>query len=113
MSLRTDFTGAFDTKLAEAREAGYDFIKITNIAAITTAMATVAGQGKKQFTLNYTVTYQPADLRLKGDLWRAYQTGVTEGLASEDLMLNEVTVSLNTSDSLSTSVDLIFDFCGK
>ena len=112
MSLRTDYTGAFDTGLAEARAAGSDFVLVTNLASITSDMALAADQGKREFTLNYTVTYQPSDLRLLGPLWRAFQTGVTEGLASEDLMLNEVTVSLNTSDSLSTSVDLIFDFCG-
>lgn len=113
MSLRTDFTGGLDTKLAEARQAGYDFVKVTNLADITTDMASAADQGKKQFTLNYSVTYQASDLRLLGDLWRAFQTGITEGLASEDVMLNEVTVSLNTSDSLNTSIDLKFDFCGK
>ena len=113
MSLRTDFTGAIDTKLAEARQAGYDFVKVTNIASITSDMATAAGQGKKQFTLNYTATYQPSDLRLQGDLWRAYQSGIREALGNEDLMLNEVAISLNTSDSLTTSIDLAFDFCGK
>jgi len=113
MSLRTDFTGAFDTKLAEARAAGLTFVTTTNLAAITAGMAVAAGQGKKQFTLNYSVSYQPSDLRLLGDLWRAFQTGITQGFASEDLMINEVTVKLNTADSLSTSVDLAFDFCGK
>ena len=68
MSLRTDFTGALDTKLAEARQAGYDFIKVTNLASITSGMATAAAQGKKQFTLNYSVSYQPSDLRLLGNL---------------------------------------------
>lgn len=110
MSLRTDYTGALDTKLAEARQNGFTFVKTTNLTSITSGMATAAGQGKKKFTLNFAATYQPADLRLKGPLWLAYQSGIVEALASEDIMQNEVTVDLNLSDSLNTSIDLIFDF---
>ena len=110
MSLRTDFTGALDAKLAEARQAGYDFVKVTNLADITTDMASAAAQGKKSFTLSYTVTYQPQDLRLEGSLWSAYKTGVIEALASEDIMVNESSVSLNTSDSMTTKVDVSFTF---
>lgn len=111
MSLRTDFSGALDTKLAQARQAGYDFVKVTNLASITTDMATAAGKGQKKFTLNYAVAFQPSDLRALGPLWEAFKSGVTEALANEDIMVNEVTVKLNTADTLSTSVDLVFDFC--
>lgn len=110
MSLRTDFTGSLDSKLAEARAAGRTAIVTTNLAAITSAMSTSAAAGKKKFTVSYAVSYQPADLRLKGPLWEAYKSGVLEGLASEDIMGNEVTVELNTSDQLNTSVDLKFSF---
>jgi hypothetical protein len=112
MSLRTDYTGSLDTKLAEARQAGRDFVLVTNLAAITSGMASAAAQGKKAFNLNFGVSYQPQDLRLEGPLWKAYSSGILEGLASEDVMNNEVTVKLNTSDSLNTSIDLDFDFCG-
>jgi len=112
MSLRTDYTGSMDAKLAQARQAGYDWVTVTNLANITTGMATAAGQGKKAFTLTYAATFQPSDLRLEGPLWQAYKSGVSEGLTSEDIMQNEVTIKLNTSDTLSTSVDLDFDFCG-
>ena len=112
MSLRTDYTGSFDAKLAQAREAGRDFIIVTNLAAITTEMAAASAQGKRVFTLNYSVSYQPSDLRLLGPLWEAFKSGLYEGLHSEDVMGNEVTPVLNTSDTLSTSIDLKFDFCG-
>ena len=112
MSLRTGYTGATDAKLALARQAGYDFIIVTNLAQITTDMAAAAAQGKRKFTLNYTASFQPQDLRLEGPLWDAYQSGIYEGLTTEDIMQNEVTVVLNTSDTVSTSVDLVFDFCG-
>jgi hypothetical protein len=112
MSLRTDFTGSTDAKLAQARQAGHDWVTIDNLAQIQTDMAIAAGQGKRVFTLNYTATFQPSDLRLEGPLWDAYQSGISEGLTSEDIMQNEVTIKLNTSDTLGTSVDLDFDFCG-
>ena len=110
MSFRTTFTGALDTKLAEARAAGQTFIVTTNSAAITIGLTDAANKGQKKFTLNYSVTYQPADLRLLGPLWDAFKTGVEQGLASQDIMGNEVTVKLNTTDNLATSVDLVFVF---
>jgi hypothetical protein len=108
MSLRTTYTGALDSKLAEARAAGSTAILTTNLVSLTAAMTAAANAGKKVFTYNFSVSYQPADLRALGFLWHAYRTGVTQALASEDLMLNEVSISLNTSDQLSTSVDLKF-----
>jgi hypothetical protein len=110
MSLRTTYTGALDTKLAEARAAGNTFIVTTNTAAIDTGLSTAAGRGQKKFTLTYTVSYQPSDLRLLGPLWEAFKTGMLQGLASQDIMGNEVTVKLNTTDTVTTSVDLIFAF---
>jgi len=113
MSLRTDFTGATDTALAAARAAGVTFIATTNLATITTEMAAAAAAGKRSFTLTYVTTYQSADLKLLGPLWRAYQSGITQALAAEDIMLNDVIISLNTADASTTYVDLAFDFCGS
>ena len=110
MSLRTDYTGSMDAKLAQARQAGHDFIKVTNLAQIVTDMAAAAAQGKKIFTLNYGASFQPEDLRLEGPLWDAYQSGISEGLTSEDIMQGEVAIALNTSDTVSTSIDLNFTF---
>lgn len=42
MSLRTDYTGALDTKLAAARDAGRTWVLTTNIADLTTAMTNAA-----------------------------------------------------------------------
>jgi hypothetical protein len=110
MSLRTDYTGTLDTKLAEARAAGLSFVTVDNLADITTQMAAQANKGVKSFTLTFTVTYQPEDLKLLGPLWSAFQSGVLQGLHSEDIMANEVAVSLNTSDTVTTRVDLAFTF---
>lgn len=110
MSLRTSYTGSLNTKLAEARTQGLTFISTTNLAQITSDMATQASHGNKKFTLNYGVSYQATDLRLLGPLWEAFKTGIEQGLAAEDIMGNEVTVVLNTSDQLNTSIDLRFQF---
>ena len=110
MSFRTTYTGALDTKLAEARAAGNTLIVTTNAAAITVGLTDAANKGQKKFTLNYSVSYQPADLRLLGPLWEAFKTGLLQGLATQDIMGNEVTVALNTTDNLATSVDLKFTF---
>jgi uncharacterized lipoprotein NlpE involved in copper resistance len=110
MSLRTDYTGAIDTKLAAARTAGLSFVAVDNLADITTQMTVQADKGVKDFTLTFATTFQPDDLRLEGCLWEAYKSGIRQGLYAEDIMGNEVTVTLNTSDSVSTRVDLTFKF---
>lgn len=110
MSLRSDFTGSFNSKIAEATQSGYTLIKVDLISSIQTEMSSAASQGKRQFTLNYGVSYQPQDLRLDGPLWSAYKTGILQAFASEDISISEVSVSLNTLDTVSTSIDLTFSF---
>jgi hypothetical protein len=110
MSFRLTYTGTLDVKLAQARQAGSDFITVTNVSAITAGLTAAASSGKKSFTLTFSVSYQPADLRLQGALWDAFKTGCEQGLAAQDIMGNEVTVALNTTDLSNTSVDLKFAF---
>ena len=110
MSLRTTYTGAYDTKVAQARQAGYDAILTTNLVSLTTAMTNAANQGLSTFDYNYVASYQSTDLRLEGNLWEAYKTGVMQALASENIMFNEVTVTLDLSDSIDTLVVLSFIF---
>lgn len=110
MSLRTTYSGAIDAKLAAARTAGYESIVTDSLATITSAMTAAANSGKRSFTVNIGASFQPADLRLKGSLWFAYQTGVFAGLAAQDIMNDEVAVNLNTADQMATSIDLVFNF---
>lgn len=110
MSLRTTYTGAYDSKVAQARQTGNNDILITNLAALTTAITNAANQGLSKFSWDYIVSYQPSDIRLKGNLWEAYKTGVMQALASENIMFNEVTVSLDLSDDTDTLVVLSFTF---
>jgi len=113
MSLRSNFTGALDAKLAEARAAGRNVVIDRNnepdpVSGLSNAMAAAALQGKKSFTYNAPATFQPEDLRLDGDLWQAYRSGILQGLFEQDIMANEVDVKLNVSDQVNTSVDIIF-----
>ncbi len=110
MSLRTDYTGALDTKLAEARAAGRTWVLTTNIAALTTALTSAADSGIKEFTFTEGATFQTADLKLLGCLWEAHKTGIEQGLAEEDIMGNEAAVSLNTNDAAITQIDIKFTF---
>ena len=110
MSLRTDYTGSLDTKLAEARTTGRDSILITNLAFIQAEMAAASAKGLKQFTVTIDIGYQPQDIRTGGNLWSAYQSGIQEALHSEDLMNNDVVVELNTDDTVTTKADLVFTF---
>lgn len=110
MSLRTDYTGAYDSKIAEARAAGLTLVGTTNLATITTEMATAAAAGLQTFTVTLAIGYQPQDIRAGGNLWEAFKSGCLQALAAEDIAGNEVTVTLNTSDTVTTSVDLNFTF---
>lgn len=110
MSLRTDYTGALDTKLAEARTAGLTLVGTTSIATITSEMATAATAGIKEFTVTLTIGYQPQDIRTGGCLWEAFKSGCEQALSVEDIMGNEVTVALNLTDTVNTQLDLNFSF---
>lgn len=115
MSLRTDYTGALDTKLAEARAAGRNVVIDSSnepnpVSGLTDAITAAANSGKKTFTYTASVGYQSADIRTGGFLWEAYRTGIIQGLAEQDIMLNENDVQLNLSDQQTTQVDINFTF---
>lgn len=109
MTLRSDYGGALDTALLTARDAGTALI-VTSNASISTQMQAAAAQGKKEFTITLSVSFQPEDLRLEGSLWEAFKTGVEFQLAQEELYSNEVSVELNTSDTMNLQLDLSFNF---
>ena len=117
MSLRTTYTGAFDSKLSEAIAEGRKNIipdpvgaPTTPAAALSNAMTTAANSGQKTFTYTITAAYQPTDLRDEGPLWEAYRTGIREGLAVQDIMDTEYAIVLDTSDALTLYVNINFSF---
>ena len=73
-------------------------------------MAAAAAKGLQVFTHTWTISFQPQDIKLAGNLWEAYKSGIEEGLASQDIVGNEVTVALNLTDTVNVQVDLNFSF---
>ena len=110
MSLRTDFSGTRDIKIAEARVAGRTWVVTDNITSLQTEMAAAANQGSKSFKIELPVNYQTQDLRVLGPLWGAFKTGVVEGFADQDIMMDESEISLNTDDNVNTFITIDFNF---
>ena len=116
MSLKTDFfdgaTGLHQ-KCNDAFDAGVAFVTVTNLSAISTALVDHAAQGRTQFTVTLTTTYNTSILRgNKGNnlILKAYLAGIQEGLADQDIYNFECTPSLNVADATTTRIDLVFDF---
>lgn len=112
MSLKTDYldgaTGLTQV-LATVAQAGRQWV-IDNNANISQGLQDNAAKGGVKFTVNLPVTFEPGNLRLQGLHWQSFRAGVLEQLGSEDIYNYEVDPQLNTSDTVSTSIDLKFDF---
>jgi len=116
MSLKTDFydgaTGLHQ-KEQDAFDAGVTFVTVTNLATISTALINAAAAGQTKFVTTLLTTYQPTFLRgNKGNnlINKSYLAGIKKGLSDQDVFDFECTPTLNISDSISTSIDLNFDF---
>lgn len=110
MTLRTDYTTAFDVTMNAARVAGKTLIDTTEAATITAALVAASAAGQKVFTVTVTATYDPADLRLLGPKWFAFKSGIEEAIYAGDIISSEVTVAENLSDASIFQVDLAFSF---
>lgn len=112
MSLKTDYldgaTGLTQV-LADVAQAGRQWV-IDNNANISGQLQSNAAKGAVKFTINLPVTFEPGNLRLLGLHWKSFRAGVLEQMSSEDIYDYEVDPQLNTSDTVSTSIDLKFDF---
>ena len=131
------YTKPGDTKVPDADEGKYwkcvvanndaDFTKVnltpdpdvvqwteqvSKRATVSNDLKVQAGKGNKEFTLSYTLSgitlISASDLRSKGPLWQAFVSGVSRALYVEDLMTNEFTISLNTSNTDSISLEIAF-----
>lgn len=110
MSLKTDYlqgANGFTTQMADVFTQGSTFVA-TNLSVLTTALQTQSAKGVKVFTVNLTGPFEPSNLRLKGIHMNTYFAGIRAGLMAQDIYDYEVTVTLNISDTINTSVDLNF-----
>lgn len=104
-------------KLDDAHDAGVALVGTgTGVGqwdAISTGLMTNAAAGLKEFTVTIPTTYLPAALRgNKGDnlILKAFLSGITEQLSVQNIYNFECTPALNTDDSVTTSIDLNFNF---
>lgn len=116
MSLKTDFydgsTGLL-TQCDLAFAAGSSFVTVTNLTAISNDLKAKAALGLTSFTLTYPTSYNPLALRgNKGNnlILKAYLAGIQDGLAAQNIYDYEVSPTLNVSDTVTTSIDLNFNF---
>jgi hypothetical protein len=117
MSLKADFydglTG-LNQKMNDAFDAGAAYVT-TNNTVISNALKQAALEGKTKFTFNVsgTGTLNGTYLRANNGnnlLLKSFFAGIVDGLAAQDIYSYECTPSLNVSDSVLTSVDLLFNF---
>lgn len=124
MSLRDAYfegvTG-LQAKLEAAHDAGVDWVGTVasgpvytgQYEAIETGLEENAAKGLTTFTVSIETSYLPAALRgNKGDnlILKAYLSGITEALSSNLIYDHECTPTLNTSDTVTTKIDLNFNF---
>lgn len=113
MSLRTDY--ALTTAILAAYDAGKAWVGTAAApgpiySAISLGLSTAAAQGKEIFTINAITSYNTVALRLKNKFMQAYFDGIYAALSAEGIMNYEVSLVLNTSDTINTSVDFNFSF---
>lgn len=117
MSLREDYsgdcTGGFHDDMATVFQAGVDFIG-TEIApgsaysALSTGLANAAAAGTKVFTVTVETSFEVNNLRLNGVHQQSYFAGILQALAAEGIYSMYVGLSLNTSQTTTTSIDFNF-----
>jgi hypothetical protein len=111
MSLKTDYlqgaTG-LTTQMLAVFTAGEAFIT-NNLATLTAAMQANAAAGITKFTVTILSPASGHNLRLKGMYMNTYFAGIRSALMAEEIYDYEVSVVLNTSDTVDTSIDLNFN----
>ena len=112
MSLKTDYydgVNGFNTKMGDVFTAGQAFVT-ANSASLTSELQTAAAKGLKTFTVNVVTTFEPANLRLEGTHMNTFFAGIEHQLGTEEIYEYEVLLTINTSDTTTTSIDFNFTF---
>ena len=112
MSLKTDYldgSNGFTQQMADVFLQGKAFVD-TNIGTLTSALQTAASKGQKKFVVTIETNFEPSNLRLNGLHLQTYLSGIQSALLDQDVYSYEVSLSLNTSLTNSTSIDFTFSF---
>lgn len=110
MSLKTDFldgVSGLSQKMAAVFAAGAQFV-VDNRAALQAELETSASKGLRSFTVTLLVAFEPDYLRLEGAHMNTFFSGIKSGLLAEEIYEHEVSLELNTSDQVDTSIDFVF-----
>lgn len=81
--------------------------------AISAGLMANAALGLKTFTITIPTTYLPATLRGNNGnnyILKAYLSGIVEQLSNQLIYDYQCTPTLNTDDTVNTSIDLNFTF---
>jgi hypothetical protein len=87
-----------------------------NYTAIADGLLDAAKRGLTKFTITIETNYNPSYLRGNNGqnvLVKAYLAGISQGLGNQQLYSYEVTPKLNISDTVTTRIDLNFNFAGS
>lgn len=88
---------------------GQTFVS-TNLTFLSNALLNAAANGQRTFTVNIITAQSPTALKLNGNYLQAYLAGISSGLELQEILPYECTPTLNTSDSLTVSIDFNFTF---
>lgn len=108
----TSSTWGYHLQMWDAYENGALLIT-SNLASLQASIRAAALQGKMIFTISMDVSYQIANLKLKGPLYLSFVAGVYSALQAQAIYDYEVVIALNTCDSSATKLDMKFDFGPK
>jgi len=117
MSLREEYsgvcTGGFHDDMATVFQAGVDFVGTEGspgaaYADLSTALSNAAAAGTKTFTVTVDTSFETDNLRLNGIHQQTYFAGIIDALAHEGIYSTYVSLSLNTSQQLVTSINFNF-----
>ena len=94
---------------ASAKMMSYVGPRPASYSQLVSEMQAAAAAGKTAFTVSIETSDNPQYLRLNGNYLKAYLAGILQALGDEGIFSTyEVTLSLDTSDSLSTKVKFSF-----
>jgi hypothetical protein len=120
MALKDDYLNGgtgLQTQMANAFAAGEALVGTQagegQYNAISAGLQSNAALGNRAFTVTIPVTYNPSALRNNNgnnQILKSFLAGVGQGLAASSIYPHECVPSLNTTDTVSTSVDLKFSF---
>ncbi len=111
-----DVGSTFDTTVAPAsalsgKSIRYSSPRPTSYTALLSGIQAAAAAGKSVFTVSVETSDNPTYLRLKGNYMNAYFAGIYFALDKEGIFnTHEVSLSLDTSQTTSTSIVFSFSF---